>query len=81
MNMEDSRKDPIEVPYQSLDPQVLRSLVESFVLREGTDYGLHEVGHETKIEQILKQIRQSEIKIFFDPETESVNLVSRHQMK
>ncbi|MDU3718311.1 MAG: YheU family protein, partial [Klebsiella michiganensis] len=30
------------IPWQDLDPETLDNLIESFVLREGTDYGEHE---------------------------------------
>ena len=33
------------IPWQDLSPETLENLIESFVLREGTDYGEHE--HET----------------------------------
>jgi hypothetical protein len=31
-----------DYPWQDLDPETLDNLIESFVLREGTDYGEHE---------------------------------------
>ncbi|TIE66479.1 YheU family protein, partial [Legionella pneumophila] len=30
------------IPWQELSPEALENLIESFVLREGTDYGEHE---------------------------------------
>ena len=30
------------IPWQDLSPETLENLIESFVLREGTDYGEHE---------------------------------------
>ena len=65
----------VQVAPDDLAPHTLRAVVESFVLREGTDYGLHEVSLEAKVEQVLVQLRRGEAHITFDPATESVNVV------
>ncbi len=65
----------IEVPYQQLSPQTLEALIESFVLREGTDYGEHEYTLADKLVQVKRQIVAGEILITFDPTTESCNLL------
>jgi uncharacterized protein YheU (UPF0270 family) len=65
----------IRVAPDDLEPDTLRALVESFVLREGTDYGLHETSLETKVAQVLLQLRRGEAHIMFDPATESINIV------
>jgi uncharacterized protein YheU (UPF0270 family) len=70
----------VEVPWTELAPATLRALVESFVLREGTDYGAHETALESKVEQVMQQLRRGEAQIVFDPDTESVDIrvVSNH---
>jgi uncharacterized protein len=50
--------------------------VESFVLREGTDYGEREVRLEEKVAQVLRQLERGEAHIVFDPQTQSVNIVA-----
>ena len=65
----------VRVAPDDLTPDTLRAVVESFVLREGTDYGIHEVSLEAKVEQVLVQLRRGEAHITFDPATESVNVV------
>ncbi len=65
----------IEIPGENLDPETLTSVIESFILREGTDYGVSEVSLETKIRQVLRQIEAGEVKIVFDEESESVTLL------
>ncbi|MCP4412115.1 MAG: YheU family protein, partial [Gammaproteobacteria bacterium] len=49
------------IPYTELDTATLNSLVESFILREGTDYGNNEVSLDKKTEQILEQIYSKKI--------------------
>ena len=65
------------VPYQELDPAVLRRLCESFIVREGTDYGLKELSLDDKLEALLTQITAGEVVITFDADTESVNLMTK----
>lgn len=44
-------------------------------MREGTDYGDREIAHETKIEQVRRQLVKGEAVIIFDPESETVDIV------
>jgi uncharacterized protein YheU (UPF0270 family) len=67
--------EPMEVPHTLLSPDALRGLVESFVLREGTDYGAREFTHEQKVEQVMAKLENGDARIVFDPETESVTLL------
>ena len=66
---------PVRVAADQLEPDTLRAVIESFVLREGTDYGLHETTLEDKVAQVLRQLHRGEAHITFDPGTASVNLV------
>lgn len=66
---------PVRVAPDDLEPDTLRAVVESFVLREGTDYGVHETSLEDKVAQVLVQLRRGEARITFDPTTESINVV------
>jgi uncharacterized protein len=68
---------PVEVAAHQLEEETLTTLIEEFVLREGTDYGSVEASHEAKIAQVRKQIERRDVQIFFDPSTESVNLIRR----
>ena len=65
----------IRVAPDDLEPDTLQAVIESFVLREGTDYGLHETSLEAKVAQVLTQLRRGEAHITFDPATESINVV------
>jgi uncharacterized protein len=66
---------PIRVAPDDLEPDTLRAVIESFVLREGTDYAVHETALEDKVAQVLIQLRRGEAHITFDPATESINVV------
>lgn len=66
---------PIRVAPDDLAPDTLRAVIESFVLREGTDYGLQETSLDDKVAQVLAQVRRGEAHVVFDPPTESVTIV------
>lgn len=70
---------PLEVPRDILSAEALQGVIDAFILREGTDYGAHEVSLVMKRQQIERQIEKAEIKIVFDPATESVTLLTQHQ--
>ncbi len=70
------RPAPIIVPYTALSEAALRGVVESFVLREGTDYGERELSHEAKVADVLRQLERGEVQIQFDPLDESVTIVA-----
>jgi uncharacterized protein YheU (UPF0270 family) len=66
--------EPVTVTPDALSPAALRGLVESFVLREGTDYGLREVELEEKVRNVLRQLERGEARITFDPQTSSIDV-------
>jgi uncharacterized protein YheU (UPF0270 family) len=66
---------PIEVPAADLSREALRALVEEFVTRDGTDYGAVERSLEQKVAAVLSQIARGEVRIVFDPESETTTLV------
>ena len=69
----------VAVPHEQLSPEALRGVIESFVLREGTEYGERDVPLDTKIGQVLRQIERGEAQIMFDPNTETVDVVVKQR--
>jgi len=67
----------VVVPHQELQPETLRAVIESFVLREGTDYGRREFTLPEKVEHVLRQLQRGEAQIVFDPESQSISIVTR----
>ena len=67
--MEDSVLEdsvPVEVPWDRLEADVLRGLVEEFVSREGTEYGATEVLLERKVKAVIAH-----------PETQTTHIISK----
>ncbi|HEY8495142.1 MAG TPA: YheU family protein [Myxococcota bacterium] len=69
------RPEPVEVPIDALSAEALQGVIESFVSREGTDYGEVERTLAEKVADVRRQLERGEARIVFDPETESVNIV------
>lgn len=74
-------ENAVEVPPDALAPDTLRSLAEEFITREGTDYGHREHTLEEKVATLMRQLERGEAKIFFDSESETINIVARHQLE
>ena len=75
--MNEESADRIEVPHTQLSPEALRGVVESFVLREGTDYGAREYTLEEKVRHVMLQLQRGDARIVFDPHTETVQILAR----
>ena len=70
---------PVIVPHTELSPEALNGVIESFVLREGTDYGERDVSFETKVAQVRRQLERREAEIIFDQNTESIDILVRRR--
>jgi uncharacterized protein len=73
----DNPLPPIVVPHTELSAEALKGVIESFVLREGTDYGERDVPFDSKVLQVRRQLDRREAQIVFDPNTESIDIVVR----
>jgi uncharacterized protein len=67
---------PVRVPHSALASDVLRALIELFVLREGTDYGERELALEDKVGRVMRLLERGEAEIVFDPKTDTVDIVT-----
>jgi uncharacterized protein YheU (UPF0270 family) len=65
------------IPYEQLSSDALQGLIEEFITREGTDYGIEEVSLTTKVEQVKNQLQRREVVVVFDSASESVTILSR----
>ena len=74
--MEDEIPQSVTVPYTELAAELLHAVVESYVLREGTDYGEREFSLEEKVAHVMGRLKRGEAQIVFDPETETVSIVN-----
>jgi len=79
--MEDESGDmastaPVSVPHTALASDVLRAVLESFILREGTDYGERELSLDDKVARVMRLLERGDVGIVFDPPTGTVDIVT-----
>lgn len=58
-----------------MSTSALTGLIQEFVTREGTEYGVQEVPVGTKVEQVLAQLRSGKVEIVFDEETQTTSIL------
>jgi uncharacterized protein YheU (UPF0270 family) len=64
------------IPHAQIDNETLESLIESVVLRDGTDYGDVEMSLTEKVELVKGQLKQGIAAIEYSEEHESINIIS-----
>ena len=75
-NNTEQTEEGIEVPYQQLDPETLRSLIQEFVSRDGFDWGDAGCTLDNKVAQVLQQLLQKQVKVVFDFRSQTANIVA-----
>lgn len=65
------------IPWKELDAETLDNLIESFVLREGTDYGEQERSLEQKVKDVRRQLSSGEAVLVWSELHETVNIMPR----
>jgi len=68
-------EDVIEAPYTRLAPETLRAVIEEFVTRDTTDYGVCEKTRGEKVADVMRQLERGEAKVVFEPEEQRVDIV------
>lgn len=69
------------IPWQALAPETLQNIIESFVLREGTDYGEHERSLSEKVEDIQRQLISGDVVLMWSELHETLNIMPRDQFR
>jgi len=69
------------VPHQQIPNELLTKLLDSFINREGTDYGHVELALEEKRANLKQLLQRGEAFIAYDGETETFNLLSKTEVK
>ena len=57
-----------------LSEEALLGIIEEYITREGTDYGLQDFSLEQKVSQVKQQLSSGRAVILFDPVTESCSI-------
>jgi uncharacterized protein len=67
----------MEIPYSELKEDTLIHIIESFVLREGTDYGHNDINLEQKVSAVKAQLESGKAIIVYNPDDQSLSIVVR----
>ncbi|AYA41903.1 YheU family protein [Xenorhabdus nematophila] len=69
------------IPWQQIEPDTLLNLIESFVLREGTDYGEQEKTLEQKVQDVKRQLERGEVLLVWSELHETVNILPKEMFR
>lgn len=71
----DHGEEGIDVPYERIDPDALRRMIQEFVTRDGADWGDVGCTLEEKVDQVFRQLRGKKVKVVFDLTSQTANIV------
>lgn len=78
MNQDDEQDESlqwVEVPYEQLNAETLQRMIEEFVTRDGSNWEGNSGALDAKVTQVVGQLKQKKIKVVFDLQSQSANLV------
>ena len=69
------------IPWQELEVATLENLIETVVLREGTDYGEQERSLEQKVADVRRQLERGDVVLVWSELHESVNIMPKGEFR
>jgi hypothetical protein len=69
------------IPIDQLQSETLAQIIESFVLREGTDYGDQELSFEQKVQNVRRQLVEGQLLLVYSELHESVTILPKEQLQ
>lgn len=67
------------IPLDTLPKETVSAIIESFVLREGTEYGSEDISLSDKIQQVYQQLKQGSALLVYSELHETVNILPADQ--
>ena len=64
----------IVIPHTALSSDALLGVIDTFVLREGTDYGHQDIPLEVKRERVQKMLETGKAQICYYPEEDHIEI-------
>lgn len=71
----------VRVPWERVPEAQQRAIVESIVLREGTDYGLQERSFDSKVQALVQKLKRGDAILTYDPTLDSFNVVAKEEFR
>ncbi|MCQ8229332.1 MULTISPECIES: YheU family protein [Pantoea] len=69
------------IPWQQLEAETLENLIETFVLREGTDYGEQERSLLQKVADVRRQLERGDVVLVWSELHESINIMPKGEFR
>ncbi|EJL82954.1 YheU family protein [Pantoea sp. BIGb0393] len=69
------------IPWQELEADTLENLIETFVLREGTDYGEQERSLLQKVADVRRQLERGDVVLVWSELHESINIMPKGEFR
>jgi uncharacterized protein len=68
-------EEGIEIPYDRINPDTLQNMIREFVTREWADLSDSGCTLDDKVGQVLRQLRDKKVKVVYDLQSETGNIV------
>ena len=68
------------IPIEQLPKETLFAIIENYILREGTEYGEHDVDLSVKIAQVHQQLQQGSAVLVYSELHETVNIMAKEEL-
>jgi uncharacterized protein YheU (UPF0270 family) len=68
------------IPLEALEKETLLSIIEGFVLREGTEYGAEDVSLTVKVEQVMNALKRGDAVLVYSELHESVDIRAKEEI-
>ena len=68
-------EEGIELPLDRFQPEILRKIIEAFVMREWSELSDADYSLDEKVEQVLQRLKDNRAKVVYDFKTETSNIV------
>jgi hypothetical protein len=72
----DIQEEGIDVPYEQINSETLRSMIEEFVTRDWSSLTDDGYSLDDKVEQVLGQLKEGKVKVVFDFVSGTANIVA-----
>ena len=69
------------IPWQELEADTLENMIETFVLREGTDYGEQERSLLQKVADVRRQLERGDVVLVWSELHESINIMPKGEFR
>ncbi|MBY4954274.1 YheU family protein [Pantoea sp. DY-17] len=69
------------IPWQELEADTLENVIETFVLREGTDYGEQERSLLQKVADVRRQLERGDVVLVWSELHESINIMPKGEFR